>query len=47
MKRLIALIMTLCLLLSFSSCAEERTDIDDYQYMYDGIFNQDRSIKGL
>ncbi|MBR6577508.1 MAG: hypothetical protein IKK74_01045 [Clostridia bacterium] len=38
MKRLIALIMTLCLLLSFSSCAEERTDIDDYQYMYDGIF---------
>ena len=38
MKRLISLIIALCLLLSFSSCAEERTDINDYQYMYDGIF---------
>ena len=37
MKRLISLIIALCLLLSFSSCAEERTDIKDYQYMYDGI----------
>ena len=37
MKQLFTLLITICLLLSFTSCAEERTDIKDYQYMYDGI----------
>ena len=37
MKRFFTLLITIGLLISFSSCAEERTDIKDYQYMYDGI----------
>lgn len=38
MKKSMSIIIIICLLLSFSSCAKERTDIEDYQYMYGGIF---------
>ena len=38
MKKLFILTLSACLLLSFCSCAKERTEIADYQYMYDGIF---------
>ncbi len=37
MKKLFILTLSACLLLSFCSCAKERTEIADYQYMYDGI----------
>ena len=39
MKRMLALlIIMLCVVLAFCSCGpEERTEVTDYQYMYDGI----------
>lgn len=37
MKRVIASFLLLGLLISMCGCAKEKTDIADYQYMYDGI----------
>ena len=37
MKKLLALLLTLTVLLSFAGCTETRTDVKDYQYMYDVV----------
>ena len=37
MKRTIAVLLLICLLLVMCGCTKEKTSITDYQYMYDGI----------
>lgn len=37
MKRTIAVLLLICLLLAMCGCTKEKTRITDYQYMYDGI----------
>lgn len=37
MKRIIYIILALCILISLCGCSKEKTKITDYQYMYDGI----------
>lgn len=37
MKRDVALLLIICLLLSFCGCTKEKSSVTDYQYMYDGI----------
>lgn len=37
MKKSILILLTIFLILTCCSCSEERTDISDYQYMYEGI----------
>ena len=37
MKRTVAIILLICLLLSICGCTKQKTRITDYQYMYDGI----------
>ena len=39
MKKVIVGILVVSLLFVFCGCSKERTDIFDYQYMYDGIVN--------
>ena len=39
MKKVIVGILIVSLLFVFCGCSKERTDISDYQYMYDGIVN--------
>ena len=38
MKKALICILTVCLLLACCGCTKEKTDISDYLYMYDGIF---------
>lgn len=37
MKRTIAVLLLICLILAMCGCMKEKTTITDYQYMYDGI----------
>lgn len=37
MKRALAFLLLICLLLAMCGCEKEKTDITDYQYMYNGI----------
>ena len=37
MKKTIAIILSICFLISLCGCSKEKTKITDYQYMYDGI----------
>ena len=37
MKKLLIGILVISLLFTICACSKERTDISDYQYMYDGI----------
>ncbi len=36
-KRIIALVLLLCVVVTLRSCTREKTRVKDYQYMYDGI----------
>ena len=37
MKKFLLILITILIILTCCSCSKERTDISDYQYMYDGI----------
>ena len=37
MKRIVSILLLICLIFSLCGCEEEKTSITDYQYMYDGI----------
>ncbi len=40
MKKILLLFLTVSIILTFGSCAKERTGISDYQYMYDGMVKE-------
>ena len=40
MKRVLILLLTACMLLSFTGCSVEKTKNSDYQFMYDGMLKE-------
>ena len=40
MKKILILLLTACMLLSFTGCSVEKTKTSDYQFMYDGMVKE-------
>ena len=40
MKKILILLLTACMLLSFTGCSVEKTQTSDYQFMYDGMVKE-------